>query len=613
MCGIAGLYGDIEAGTIDRMVDCLTHRGPDDDGYHVDGKHGIAMGMRRLSIIDLSNGAQPVYNEDGTVVAVFNGEIYNYQSLRETLEASGHRFTSDSDTEVLVHLWEEYGEELPIYLNGMFAFAIWDEQQECLFLARDRLGIKPLFVTTNQDSFAWASELQPLLRAGVEPTVNQSALSDYFNLGFSPWPKTLISGIEKLPPANSLLLSDGSRVQRQYWSPPATTVTRTGASRTVRSLLEKSVEQRLQADVPVGAFLSGGLDSSAIVGLMTEHKDDVRTFSVGFKQAEYDESAEARYVSDYFGTDHTELTVDMSAVDILPRIISAYSEPLADPAILPTLLLSKRAREDVKVVLSGEGADELFGGSPYHEMVERHRRISAKLPESLFTALKPVATHSPIKPRHFRYLSSLGSDEKLIAEVAGNFSRPPDEYLATEGQGNLPDLIQRSLESAESEYLHRQLTFDLSYLLPSKLLHKVDFATMQASLEARTPFLDHELVEYVHQVPTDQRFDGTYKPLLRNAVSDLLPERTLQRTSQGFNLPIHHWFRAEYEGLTRWLTPDMLRQTPHVDATAVRSIYTDHCDNNRDRGLALWKIVNYVGWYDLVVRPHKRDQARTVS
>lgn len=613
MCGIAGVYGDIETGTIERMVDCLTHRGPDDDGYHVDSKHNLAMGMRRLSIIDLSNGAQPVYNEDGTVVAVFNGEIYNYQSLRETLETSGHRFTSDSDTEVLVHLWEEHGEELPNYLNGMFAFAIWDEQRGSLFLARDRLGIKPLFITTEQDRFAWASELQPLLRVGVEPTINQSALADYFKLGFSPWPKTLISGVEKLPPANSLLLSGGNREQRQYWSPPANTVSKTDPSQTVQSLLRQSVKRRLQADVPVGAFLSGGIDSSAIVGLMSEIKDDVRTFSVGFEQAEYDESEEARFIADYFGTDHTELTVDMSAVDTLPKLISAYSEPLADPAIVPTLLLAERAREDVKVVLTGEGADELFGGSPYHETVERHRRFSEKLPESFFTALKSVAANSPIKPRHCRYVASLGSDQEVIGKVAGNFSWSPDEYLATEGQGNLPDLIQKSLESAEPEYLHRQLTFDLSYLLPSKLLHKVDFATMQASLEARTPFLDHELVEYVHQVPTDQRFDGTYKPLLRNAMSGLLPERTLQRTSQGFNLPIHHWFRAEYEGLTRWLSPDLLKQTPHIDTAAVRSIYTDHRDNKRDRGLTLWKIVNYVGWYDLVVRPHRRDQVRTVA
>jgi asparagine synthase (glutamine-hydrolysing) len=598
MCGIAGMLGVADDGRLGRMLSRLTHRGPDDEGRFVDGDGGVAMGARRLSIVDLSNGSQPISNEDGTVAVAFNGEIYNHASLRSELEAAGHRFRTDCDTEVLVHLWEEHGVEMPERLEGMFAFSIWDAADETLFLCRDRLGIKPLFVHEGADELLWGSEVVALLAAGIDVSVDPRSLYRYFSFRYTPQPDTLIDSIEKLPPGHSLTVRNGETTERQYWSLDQRPVSGSvdDVAGRVRTLLEASVRKRLMGDVPVGAFLSGGLDSSAVVGLMSRHVDDVRTYSIGFADDAVDESDEARFVADEFGTDHTEVRVDLSSMDAFGDVVRHYGEPLADPAMLPTLLLSERASRDLKVVLTGEGADELFGGYDRYRRVSSHQPVVERVPDAVLDAVGAAGDHVGSYGKYFRYLASLKDADTAVVADARWYEASPKAYLDGVPDDDFADVT--ATIGDRDEPLKRMEAFDMRYRLPDHLLYKVDHTTMAASLEARVPYLDHALVELLARVPRETKLgSGPYKPVLRRAVEDVVPERVMNRSKHGFTVPVGEWFEQGHEGIEAWLTEEKIERTPHLETATVLDMWTRHRRGRTDYRMPLWKCLNYVAWY----------------
>jgi asparagine synthase (glutamine-hydrolysing) len=584
------------------MIECLSHRGPDGEGRFVDKDVPIKMGMRRLSIVDLAGGDQPMFSEDGDVVAVFNGEIYNHESLRRTLEEAGHSFETQSDTEVLVHCWEEYGTDMPTYLDGMFAFSIWDREQEELFLARDRLGIKPLYVADLEDQYVWGSEIQSLLAAGVDRRVDEQAVYNYFTLRYTPSPQTLFDSIKKLPPGWCAHVTADHANEWQYWAPSIDPVSGSTdiIAKKLREHLERSVSSRTMSDVPLGAFLSGGLDSSSIVALLSEEMDDLRTFSIGFQADSYDESSEARFVADHFGTRHEEITVDLDSMDLFGQLVRQLGEPLADPAVFPTLLLSELASDHVKVVLSGEGADELLAGYWYYKIPEDRKKYG-RLPGPAFTAADLLERYGLQGKKELRYLASMRSDRDALVGLMQRFQIPPERYVETElgpETSKLDDVVDTAFDRATSDHcFDRIASFDLAYWLPDDLLYKVDQASMSNSLEARVPFLDHRLVEFVYNVPREQK-QGGYKPLLKRAMRDVLPERTLERNKHGLGVPVSRWFRSDHDAIQGWLTEENIAATPFLNSDDVFDIWSTHRSGKRDYGLTLWKMLNYVAWYD---------------
>jgi asparagine synthase (glutamine-hydrolysing) len=620
MCGIVGTYGREDTALVTEMLPCIEHRGPDEAGQFVDEDAGVAMGARRLSIVDLAGGSQPIYNEDSSVVVVFNGEIYNHRSLRADLEAKGHTFQTDSDTETLVHLWEEHGERCPEFLNGMFAFSIYDRDRDALFLARDRLGIKPLYYSATGAGFTWGSEVNALLAGGVARDIDPQSVYSFFALGYTPRPRTLFAEIQKVQPGTSLFVTDGGTTvsQRRYWSLPSTLpgevdhmASAQRVSNRVRELLERSVERRLMADVPVGSFLSGGLDSSAVVGLLSQHVEDLRTFSVGFQGGEYDESDEAQFVADHFGTDHTTVEVDLSAMDVFGDAVRQYGEPLADPAILPTLLLSDRASDDLKVVHTGEGADELFAGYSWFRSFDESRARVTGIPEPLFEPFRLCASLLPdgrLREK-CRELYSLRSDATSLTEGMRSYPKRPKTYLDIEpdetddGTDSFDEIAATAFAHAKDDRLQRMTAYQLLYPLTDRLLYKVDHATMAHSLEARVPYLDHELVEFAYNIPGRFKREAGYKPILNQAVADLVPKRTRNRTEHGFGVPTSRWFRNDHEAIERYLSTERMREVPHLDAEYVQAEWAAHRRGQQDLDTFLWRCLNYVAWYHEIARP----------
>lgn len=607
MCGIAGVHGWVDERMLEEMLSLLVHRGPDDVGTFIDRDAGVMLGNRRLSIIDLHSGHQPMSGEDGEITVVFNGEIYNHRALRENLKDRGHRFKTDCDTEVLVHLWQEYGREMPRHLEGMFAFSLWDAKDRELFLARDRLGIKPLYWATVNGGVVWASEIQPLILSGADTAIDERAVYNYFYTRYTPWPDTPLEAVRKLPPGSSLTITSEGVVCDRYWQlNPNRKVESFGQlSDRVRVLLEESVERRLMSDVPIGAFLSGGLDSTAIVGLMSEHVDDLRTFSVSFDDPTLDESNEAQFVADHFGTDHTELVVDLSSLDRFEDVICRLGEPVADPAILPTALLAEAASDDVKVVQTGEGADELFGGYYRYRHVPRHRRLAAHIPGPILRGVSRFADIAPGGIKHLRYAGSMASDRDAIVATASRLDLPPNLYLETNLRpetSGLLECVEATFDYASEDFESKLEAFDMNHWLPDDLLYKVDQATMLSSLEARVPYLSTDLVETVYGLPADVKLSAGFKPLLRSAVSDIVPERTLSRDKQGFELPLDDWFRGNHAVVDRYLDGNLLDATPVVNKIDVLDLLKHHRQGRRNLGDTLWKVMSYVAWYDVVVR-----------
>ena len=622
MCGIAGIFDTVAAGPIDpallaRMTDTLHHRGPDDSGFHV--APGIGLGHRRLSIIDLSAlGRQPLFNEDGTVCVSFNGEIYNFPELYQELHARGHKFRSRCDTEVIVHAWEEWGEGALARLNGMFAFAIWDEPKQTLFLARDRFGEKPLYYSRLDDGkVVFGSELKALLvHPGVRRRLDPQAVADYFAYGYVPDPRSIYRDIFKLPPAHSLTLRRGAPVPaaRQYWSVQFHLDHAGSAASLSEELvdrLRRAVGMRMAADVPLGAFLSGGVDSSTVVALMaTQSRDPVSTCSIGFDDPSYDESLYAQTVAERYRADHFSRTVatdDFALIDLMSTI---YDEPFADSSALPTYLVCGLARERVTVALSGDGGDEIFGGYRRYGWHAQEHRLRSILPAPLGRPLFGLASglaQLPFMPSRIR-TGAIGAtlrnlrrspaeayfDMICVAnqEVAGRFF---SAATRREMQGYRPlDLLARHMAEAQTDDCLAQVQYaDIRMYLPGDILTKVDRASMAHSLEVRVPLLDHELVQWTANLPSAlKRHAGEGKYLLKKAMEPYLPQDVLYRPKMGFAVPLAAWFRGPLaERARRLASAGALVESGMFDVGFLGRLIEDHQARRRDHGPAIWSLL----------------------
>jgi asparagine synthase (glutamine-hydrolysing) len=617
MCGIVGVFeydrckGSVTEALVTRMRDTLVHRGPDDAGTWVSADGRVALGMRRLSILDLAGGGQPMFGRAGEVL-VFNGEIYNYPDLRRDLEREGVRFRTTCDTEVILHLYGRHGRDCLSLLNGMFAFALWDPADRSLFLARDRLGEKPLYWAQVGGTLVFGSEIKALLEHPlVTPAVNEEAIAPYLaNLVTAP-PETLYRGINKLAPG-TLAICDGSGLRTQrYWdvfSPRRfNDITAGEASRTVRRLLERSVRDRLIADVPVGILLSGGLDSTTLVALLRERAPGLATFSVGFDgHPDLDERAHARRVAREFGTDHHEVAVtERAAIDFLPRLVHHQDEPLADPVCIPLHFVCELARrQGVPVVLAGEGADELFWGYPAYRQImaeEQRMRRLMRLPAMLrrgLAATIPPERYAEVQQR----IEGLASGRPLPMHLPGLTRHHRQKVLrdlhALPGGGWVPSDVDAP---ANRDDLLAQLAFDtqeyeFGLRLPELLLMRIDRFSMASSVEARVPFLDPRLVEFVYRLPIERKFrEGLGKLVLRDAVSDVVPEWVLQRGKQGFGAPVLQWLEADLGAvLGRLLHTEPIRR--YFDVPTLERALSSRGERLK-RHYGLWPILNFALWH----------------
>jgi asparagine synthase (glutamine-hydrolysing) len=608
MCGIAGFVGRVSANdaaqvTLKRMCDAISHRGPDDAGYFV--RDGVALGMRRLSIIDVSGGHQPIANEHGTVHVVFNGEIYNYRTLQERLLRNGHHLATRSDTETLVHLYEDDGPRLVDALRGMFGFAIWDTRTETLLLARDRLGIKPLYYWPTEDGVAFASELRALLTLpGFPRELDPHAVGQYMAFGYIPDPRSIFPGVFKLPPGHRLTWTRGSGVRiERYWSPARaenSTIDPHEAVAETRRLIEESVSMHLVSEVPLGAFLSGGIDSSGVVATMARLLDQpVRTFSIGFREREFDESPHAAAVAKAIGTQHTQLIVRPDADLMFEEIVRALDEPFADTSALPTFLVSHLARKDVTVALSGDGGDELFGG--YTRYDELHG--VAELPPFARNVLSRVGQALPYVAFGRNRLLDLG--RTIRGRYASTVAFPVRE---SEGGVLRPEIAERVAshdtlldpwfaEAAGRDFTTQLMIVDMQSYLPGDILTKVDRMSMAVSLEARVPLLDHVLAEFALSLPSSLKLrDGVGKWVLREAIADRVPAEVFQRPKQGFDVPLRHWFRRELAHRLDQLLDPAASIYAYASHDAVTRIVTEHRIGRRDHARTIWRLLLLERW-----------------
>ncbi len=562
MCGIYGAFSTdparpIGADLLARMGQVLAHRGPDGGGMHLAGPLG--MGMRRLSIIDLAGGDQPMPNEDGTIWVVFNGEIYNYRELTADLRARGHRFTTASDTEVLVHLYEELGERCVEPLRGMFAFAIWDAPRRRLFLARDRLGIKPLYYAATPQGLVFGSELKALLQSSwLSRRLDAPALTAYLQHGYVPDPLSILQGVAKLAPGHTLLVEAGRPAHPgRYWQATPFFRETSGfaseeaAAEALWPRLEDAVRSHLVSDVPVGAFLSGGIDSSAVVALMVGSSNGrVKTFSVGFREDRYNELPHARRAAEAYGTEHHELLVEPSDLKVLDELLSGFDEPFADSSAVPTYLVSRLARQHVKVVLSGDGGDEVFAGYERYAVDYRRRRLGLPGDLGLGASLRTLGAALPVGAgRNVLHNLSLPRTRRYLDAMAVFTDQALAELLEP---GFRADLRLESMAEPGLDPLSRLQDLDIKTYLPGDILTKVDRMSMANSLEARVPLLDHRLVEFGCGLPPELRMRrGVTKYLLRRVLRGRVPPELLTRPKQGFGVPLESWFSGGIRGFFR--------------------------------------------------------------
>ena len=612
MCGIAGFVGrpdspiwrDGSASVrLSAMCDAIRHRGPDDSGYRV--SDGAAIGMRRLSIIDVAGGHQPIANEDGSAHVVFNGEIYNFRELQARLRARGHTLATRSDTETLVHLYEDLGARFVHELRGMFAFAIWDERRHRLLVARDRLGIKPLYYWPTTDGVAFASELRALLTLpGFPHTIDHDAVIEYVALGYVPEPRSIFSGVFKLPPGHLLEWSrdDGVRVER-YWSPvraERANIDEREAIEETRRLIDESVRIHLESEVPLGAFLSGGIDSSGVVAAMTRMTSQpVRTFSIGFREREFDESVYAAEVASALGTQHTQLVVRPDADLLFEEVARALDEPFADPSSLPTFLVSHLARRDVTVALSGDGGDELFGG--YTRYMEINR--ATELPAGARSLLRSVALTLPHMTLGRNRLLALG--RTMRGRYAVTVALPVRESeggilrrALAERASPFDEVLDRWFDGASERDFPTQLTIvDILSYLPGDILTKVDRMSMAHSLEARVPLLDHVVAEFALSLPSSLKLrDGVGKWVLRRAIQPYVPPTVLNRPKQGFDVPIRDWFRGPLSYRLDALLAEQAAIYEWAEPRAVRRIVNEHRIGRRDHARTIWRLLMLERW-----------------
>ncbi|MGO9445967.1 MAG: asparagine synthase (glutamine-hydrolyzing) [Thiobacillaceae bacterium] len=618
MCGIAGYLSSTQTdnahSALHDMANVIAHRGPDDAGFleavtH-NGRYQIGLAHRRLSIIDLSTGHQPLGNEDGSIQIVFNGEVYNFKELRVELESRGHRFTTHSDTETIVHAYEEWGDDCVRRFRGMFAFAIWDAPRDRLFLARDRFGKKPLYLFEKDGTLLFASEIKSILAfPGVKPEVDTAAMWEYFAYRYVPAPATLFRGIRKLMPGCFAFWENGRLTEQRYYAPPdhdplhKFRVTEDAVG-IFLDKLEECVRIRMIADVPFGAFLSGGIDSSAVVGLMSRYSSrPVRTFSVGFSETAYTELGYARSIAEQFNTDHHELIISQEhLMQHLPALVAFRDAPVSEPSDIPSYLLSLEARKIVKMVLTGEGADELLGGYPKH-VFERYIHPYQMLPSFIRHGLiEPLVGSLPYRFRRAKTaIVNLGLErfEERMPRWFGALSDlERDTLVVLRPQTRATKGIQFDTGEDNSS-LRRILYFDQTSWLPDNLLERGDRMTMAASLEARMPFMDHELAAFVSALPDEYRIRGrTTKWILREAVKRLLPASILGRPKVGFRVPVNEWFRGSMRDyLYDHITGTDSRTRVYYDRPTLDKVLGEHVSGRQNHEKLLWCLLNLEIWH----------------
>ena len=632
MCGITGaIWNDparaIETATLAQMTDVLAHRGPDDRGTFASdyrlrpgyaANPGVALGHRRLAIIDVAGGQQPMANEDQTIWVVFNGEIYNFPALRLRLEGAGHKLRTQSDTEVLIHLYEDEGPDFVEHLVGMFSLAIWDANKRRLLLARDRLGQKPLVYRQETNRLLFASELKSLLAVPNAPReIDPNALDEYLTYQYVPHPNTILRGYRKLPPAHYALWCDGELSLHRYWKAESFEIAERPQQEYVDSLrrdLTASVATRMQSEVPLGAFLSGGVDSSLIAALMQrESSEPIRTFSIGFGVPEFDESEHARRVAEHLGTRHEEFRVDPEATEILPKLVWQYDEPFADSSAIPTLALAELTRKHVTVALSGDGGDELFAGYERYRAValaDKFDRAAAPLRKMLagsyWQKLPSSSGHKSRLRRLKRFTEalSLPPARRYLQWIAiFNETRRAelyaDSFIEQLADSDPYQFLGTAWRSAAGRDAVAQVALaDLMTYLPCDLMNKVDIATMAHGLECRQPFLDHRVVELALQMPTHLKYrGGRGKRILADAFGDLLPAWVFRRRKMGFGVPLNHWFRDELKSLAHHVLLDTkTRDRGYFREETIRRLLKEHTEGQADHSSRLWSLLVLELW-----------------
>ena len=626
MCGITGIVDlagqkPVDPSIVEAMNHVLTHRGPDGDGFHFEP--GVGLGHRRLSIIDLEGGRQPLFNEDGSVVVTYNGEIYNFKQLADELQSLGHTFRTHCDTEVIVHAWEQWGTSCLDRFNGMFAFAVWDRNRQTLFLARDRVGIKPLyysFLPTGE--IAFGSELKALLQIpSISREIDPAAVEDYFTFGYVPDPRSIFRAVRKLEAGTFLCLRRGETAvaPRRYWDVPlegesSGTLTQADMEAGLRDRLKASVQRRLVADVPLGAFLSGGIDSSAVVAMMRElGTDSLLTCSIGFKEPRYDESAFADMVAKQKATDHKKEIVEASDYDLLDNLVGIYDEPYADSSAIPTYRVCQLARKHVTVALSGDGGDENYIGYRRYRLFSAEERLRNLFPPSLRRAIfGPLGRYYPKLDWAPRVVRGKTTFQALARESMEAYLHGVSIFPEEGRRWLFSDSFQSDLQGYSSvevfkvyasnkefaDTLRMVQYLDFKTYLPCDILTKVDRASMAHSLEVRVPFLDHEFVSWTAGLPTRSKLHGgSGKYILKEALRPLLPADVLFRPKMGFAVPLDVWFRGSLqERMMSILEGERMADSGIFNPDALRSIGRDHRSGRRDYSAILWALVMFDGF-----------------
>ena len=628
MCGIVGFVRNdgraIDEALLSRMCNAIRHRGPDDDGFYVNGPVGLA--MRRLAIIDLKSGQQPIHNQDRSAWIVFNGEIYNYLELREKLEKLGHTFYTNSDTEAIVHAYDQWGVDCPRHLRGMFAFAIWNEKTQELFLARDRVGKKPLLYALVNGEIIFGSEFSALLlHPEVSREIQPEALDYYLSFMCIPAPLTAYRAIRKLEPGHWLRWRKGEIETQRYWQPDFTKkldIDEQEAGERTVEILREAVRVRLMSEVPLGAFLSGGIDSSAVVALMSQESSErVKTFSIGFEEQDFSELHHARRIAEHVGADHHEFIVRPDAVEVLPTLVEHYGEPYADSSAVPTYYVARETRKHVTVALNGDGGDESFAGYDRYiamGLTEKYRRVPSLLRESLIKETVNLIPTSPIKrsrvnsakrmlavvsqPKVQRYMHWMSVfNEEAKQPLYSDFFR--EQTTGADATGVLDRWFKRAngIGILDAMLLTDQMTY-----LPNDLLVKVDIATMAVSLEARSPFLDHHVIEFAASLPQKLKLRGlTSKYLLKKVLRKLLPSENLNRRKMGFGVPIGHWFRGKMQPFLREVVlSDKALRRGLFKPEAVRQLVELHTRGERDYSHQLWTLLMLELWFNRFIDSH---------
>jgi asparagine synthase (glutamine-hydrolysing) len=619
MCGIAGAVaprnGFVDPATIGRMQDLLHHRGPDGQGMFVEPN--VVLAMRRLAVIDIAGGEQPISNEDGTVWIVYNGEIYNFQEMRDRLVALGHTFRTNSDTEMIVHAYEQYGTACVQHFRGMFAFAIWDKTRERLLLARDRVGKKPLLYSIRGESLIFASEFRAMLaHPDVSREIDPNAIHHYLSFMCVPAPLTAYRDIRKLEPGHLLTWEKGRVSIERYWSLDFTKkikITEHDAAEETIRLLREAVRLRMIADVPVGAFLSGGVDSSAVVALMSQLSSrPVKTFSIGFDDARYDELHHARRVANAFGTEHHEFVVRSSAAEVLPLLVDHYGEPYADSSAVPTYFVARETRQHVTVALNGDGGDEGFGGYRRYKAMKMSdwlRRAPAPMRKLAARATQSISstgqrrdllgsaqrfTGAAMLPRDRAYMNLMCAFDDAAKERM--YTR---EFGRRVGSDDSVAILGRWICDERLGIVDALLQTDTMTYLPNDLLVKVDIASMAVSLEARSPLLDHQVLEFAASLPPEMKLRRLKtKYILKKALRGLVPQVNLERRKMGFGVPVGEWLRHDLKPMVQQLLlPDRVRSRGILQPATVDMLVNQHMRNERDWTNQLWTLLMLELWF----------------